>query len=131
MNPKNKLKKVTGIEWGKLAALIEEKKKFHDFDFSTSEFGCLKTDYPQLLVEDEGKLKWDSEETEIESWEKLLIRSYAQLRNNIAHGNKAHLPSQFTQGRTKEFMEAGRALREFIAGDIFEKPNWKEPIQFN
>lgn len=124
------LKKVEGLNWTKLARLIEEKKKFKYFDFCNSGFSFLIEESPQFLVKHAGRLKWDSNQVDIDSWEKLLTRSFAQLRNNIAHGNKSHMPSQFTQDRTEKFITAGRSLMNFIASEVFEIKQWREPIQF-
>lgn len=122
------LQKIVGLDWKKLAKKI--KINFEDFNFGSSGFEILKEEPPQFLVKAEKKLKWDSDNAAIDSWEKLLTRSFAQLRNNIAHGNKAHMPSQFTQDRTEKFIDAGNDLIKFIAKEIFGKENWESSIIF-
>ncbi len=129
------IKRLAGIQWDKLAVLIEEKYPFSRYhsEFASYGFSIFKDSPPQYLVKlaDTGRLKWDSDECQIDSWGKLVVRGFAQLRNNIAHGNKALLPSQFTQGRTKEFIAAGDALMNFIAEKIFDENDWEKPIQFH
>ncbi len=127
---KDGLQKLAGVRWEKLAALIEQKHRFSVFDFKSSGFVFFKETSPQYLVKDNGSLKWDSDEVTIDSWSKLLTRSFAQLRNNIAHGNKAHILAPFTRQRTEEFIDAGNALVDFIAKDIFSQADWEMPIEF-
>lgn len=128
---KGTLQKITGIEWEKLATMLERKYKFQSFDFHSYKFFYFISNVPQYLVRsDRGELKWDSDDVTVDSWSKLLIRGYAQFRNNVAHGNKAHLASQFTEGRTKEFLAASQALIDFIAAEIFNEPCWDRSIFF-
>lgn len=125
--------KLVGINWGKLAVLIEKEHKFSSFDFDNCKFNILKDTSPQFLVKNiEGveKLKWDSDNVIIDSWCKLLSRSFAQFRNNIAHGNKATIPTAFTKGRTQEFINAGDELINFITEKIFKEKDWLLPIEF-
>lgn len=125
------LQTISGIEWNGLAALIEEKHPYGSFNFSQSGFSFLNDNAPQFLTKRQnGSLKWDSDEPHIDSWLKVLTRSYAQLRNNIAHGNKGYLLSQFTQDRTEKFIEAGNKFMDFIAKDVFGNNSWEEPITF-
>ena len=120
---KGRLEIVAGINWTELAYRVETKHPFAKFDFEQSPFCIFKEASPQYLVKTEsGRLKWDSDDLPIDSWERLLTRSYAQLRNNIAHGNKAHLTAQFTHDRTERFIAAGKALIDFIARQIFSDP---------
>lgn len=127
---KNGLHKLVGINWQKLAALIEHKHHFSEFNFESYGFRVFKDTSPQYLVKDNGSLKWDSDQVTIDSWGELLTRSFAQLRNNIAHGNKAYTLAPFTQKRTEEFINAGHALVDFIAKDIFSQEHWELPIEF-
>ena len=87
------LQKIAGIQWEKLGDLIEKRYKFLDFDFAKYKFLIFKETSPQYLVKspDSEAIKWDSDERPIDSWSRLLTRSFAQFRNNIAHGNKGHL----------------------------------------
>ena len=78
----------------------------------------------------DGRLDWDSDNVKVDSWEQLLARSYSQFRNNIAHGNKSQLLAPFTEGRTEEFLAAAPRLIDFIARDVFDKPNWDSGIVF-
>ena len=122
---------VRGINWHRIGQSLEVKHPFTGFDFAGSGFQLFKETAPQLLVVKEGGgLKWDSDEIEVSSWQILLGRSYAQLRNNVAHGNKAQLPAPFTHDRTREFLEAGRRLIHFIAGAHSSDANWSNAIQF-
>lgn len=126
-----KLNVVTGINWSTLAKQLEIKHSFADFDFAQCKFGLFKDTSPQYLAKTEsGRLKWDSDDLPINSWERLLVRSYAQLRNNIAYGNKAQLPAPFTHSRTTEFLDAGDALIDFIAQTLFGGVDWETPITF-
>lgn len=127
----DQLCRVNGVNWGTVAKLLEEKHKFSGFDFSKTKFFFLKENSPQLLCFQLGNLKWDSDSPTIDSWERLLTRSFAQLRNNIAHGSKSHLPAQFTSERTRQFVIASTGLIEFIALEIMQDKNWEEPIYFS
>lgn len=122
---------VRGVNWEQIGQSLEIKYPFAGFDFAGSGFQLFKETVPQLLVAKEGGgLKWDSDEIDVSSWQILLGRSYAQLRNNVAHGNKAQLPAPFTYGRTKEFLEAGRHLINFIAKAHSPNDNWCYAVQF-
>lgn len=125
------LQKISGLDWNKLSKLIEQKQPFDLFNFSSGGFEIFKNEPPQFLVKENGNLKWDSDETIIDSWEILLSKSFAQLRNNIAHGNRVHLPSHFTQGRTEQFIDAGYSIMNFIAEEVLQIRNWEEPIYFS
>jgi hypothetical protein len=123
--------KLTGVEWGKLAAFIEKKYQFSKFDFNGCPFSFLSKEVPQYLVKSKNGIpSWDSNEVIVDSWDKLLSRGYAQFRNNVAHGNKAQLPSQFTEDRTEKFLQASLALISFIATDVFDEPQWEGSILF-
>ena len=128
----NHLQKLTGLDWQKLAVLIEKKYPFSNFKFEDSGFSVFKVTAPQYLVKspETGKPKWDSDECIIDSWGKLLNRSFSQFRNNIAHGNKGQLLAPFTNARTEEFMAGGYALIGFVADQIFEQENWEMEIAF-
>jgi hypothetical protein len=122
---------ITGVNWDRIGRSLEDKRPFHEFDFAVSGFQIFKETAPQFLVAREnGGLKWDSDEVEISSWQLLLTRGYAQLRNNVAHGNKAQLPAPFTQGRTIEFIKAGHSLIHFVAGAYSSDDTWGNPVQF-
>lgn len=123
---------VNGINWDRIGQSLESKYPFEAFDFAGSGFQLFKETSPQLLVaKDGGGLKWDSDEFEVSSWQILLGRSYAQLRNNVAHGNKAQLPAPFTHDRTRDFLEAGCQLIHFIAGAHSPDETWSYAVQFN
>ena len=127
----NGLRKIEGTNWARVAGLVEERFPFARFDFAPSGFGIFHVTAPQyLVVGDDGVLKWDSDDESIDSWERLLARSFAQLRNNVAHGNKAQLPAPFTCDRTDQFLQAGEMLIDFIASNVFEDPGWETPIEF-
>lgn len=107
---------VRGVNWDRVGNALEERNPFDGFDFKGCEFEVFKQTLPMFLkFNQDGRLKWDSEEIEINSWATLLGRSYAQLRNNVAHGNKAQLAAPFRQGKTAEFLAAGENLIHFIA----------------
>lgn len=123
---------VVGVNWDIVGQKLEESQPFHDFDFPSSGFQIFRETVPQRLVaRDTFGLKWDSEAVEVTSWRVLLWRGYAQLRNNVAHGNKAHLAAPFTRGRTREFLEAGRQLISFIAIELSLDEAWDSAIVFS
>lgn len=127
----NRFDVISGINWTKLADKLERKVPFAAFDFEKTALHIFKETAPQYLVRaDGGRLKWDSDDVNIDSWERLLSRSYAQLRNNLAHGNKAQMPAPFTYDRTAQLLEAGHALIEFISREAFNDPHWETPIRF-
>ena len=122
---------IRGVNWDRIGQSLEGKHPFNDFDFEGSGFRAFKETTPQLLVaKDGGGLKWDSDEIEVLSWQVLLGRSYARLRNNVAHGNKAQLPAPFTHDRTKEFLAAGYKLIHFVAGAHSSDETWSYEVQF-
>jgi hypothetical protein len=85
-------KTIAGVNWDRIGRSLEDKHPFNEFDFANSGFQIFKDTVPQFLVEKEnGRLKWDSDGDVFSSWQVLLSRGYAQLRNNVAHGNKEHL----------------------------------------
>jgi hypothetical protein len=123
---------VRGINWDRIGQSLESKFPFKEFDFAGSGFQLFKETTPQRLVaKDGGGLKWDSDQIEVSSWQVLLGRSYAQLRNNVAHGNKAQLTALFTHDRTKEFLVAGHRLIHFIAGAHTSNETWSYAVQFS
>ncbi len=123
---------VTGVNWDRVGQSLEVKHPFNEFDFEASGFHIFRETAPQLLVAKEnGGLKWDSDDFEISTWQILLRRGYAQLRNNVAHGNKAQLPAPFTRDRTREFLEAGRCLIHFIARAHSSNDTWNYEVQFH
>ena len=122
---------VKGINWAHLGQILERKFPFQTFEFDRFKFRIFKETVPQRLVlSGDGRLKWDGDEIVVSSWEVLLGQSFAQLRNNVAHGNKAQLPAPFTHHRTMEFLEGGFELIEFIATEIFGARDWESPIVF-
>lgn len=123
------LKVVAGVNWTRLAHLVEDAFPFASFDFSNSDFAIFATTSPQYLVlGKEGGLKWDSDNQLIDSWDRVLARGYAQLRNNIAHGNKHQMSAPFTYDRTATFLTAGLALMNFVANKVFSEFDWDTPI---
>ncbi|KSV75983.1 hypothetical protein N185_16175 [Sinorhizobium sp. GW3] len=123
---------IKGLNWTRLAQRVEDKYPFATFDFDNPPIRMLKETAPQYLVKSvEGRLKWDSDDEAIASWDLLLNRSFAQLRNNIAHGNKGLLPAPFTQRRTDRFLIAGHALMEFVAVTVLGYPDWNGQSRFN
>ncbi|MFD9901284.1 hypothetical protein [Mesorhizobium sp. NPDC059025] len=123
------LKVVAGVNWTRLAQLVERDFPFASFNFSKSDFAIFVESVPQYLVlKPEGGLKWDCDNQPVDSWELVLARGYAQLRNNIAHGNKHQISAPFTYDRTAKFMTAGLALMNFIAHKIFSEFDWDTPI---
>lgn len=122
---------VRGVNWDRIGQSLESRHPFTEFDFAGSGFQIFKETVPQLLVATEGGgLKWDSDEVKVSSWQILLGRSYAQLRNNVAHGNKAQLAAPFTRDRTEEFLQAGHRLIHFIADTYSSDHAWSYKIQF-
>ncbi|WP_245729416.1 hypothetical protein [Salinihabitans flavidus] len=127
-----KTRVVSGVNWDRIGRSLECRHPFKEFDFAEAGFQVFKETAPQFLVAKEGGgLKWDSNEIEISSWQVLLGRSYAQLRNNVAHGNKAQLSAPFTHERTRAFLEAGHHLIHFIAGEYSSDETWSYAIQFS
>lgn len=124
-------KVITGVNWDRVGQSLEGMHPFNKFEFAASGFQVFKETAPQFLtVNENGGLKWDSDEVEVSSWQVLLRRGYAQLRNNVAHGNKAQLPAPFTHDRTKEFLEGGRWLIHFIAEVHSSDSTWSYAVQF-
>ncbi|WCK68982.1 hypothetical protein [Agrobacterium tumefaciens] len=122
---------VKGLNWTRLAQRVEEAQPFAKFDFDNSPIRLFKETSPQYLVMGpEGRLKWDSDDEVIQSWDRLLNRSFAQLRNNIAHGSKGLLSAPFTHDRTEQFLIAGHVLIDFIAVRVLGYPDWERPISF-
>ncbi len=120
---------VAGVNWTAVAYRIESQFPFTDFDFTDRGILIFKETAPQYLtVGSGGALKWDSDDAPIDSWDRLLSRSFAQLRNNVAHGNKLHMAAPFTYGRTAKFLPAGHALMDFVAIEVCGQPGWKTPI---
>ena len=129
--PIKNCKKIAGLNWERLAKKLEEKNKFSDF-LNNKHFPLLSTNPPQyVVITDKRKLKWDSDEAKIDSWETFLTRSLAQLRNNVAHGNKALENAQFTDGRSEEFIEEASRLTDFIIKTLTGKNDWETGIFFN
>ncbi len=122
---------VMGVNWTRLAQRVENRYPFAQFDFDHPPIRMFKETAPQFLVKsDRGGLKWDSDDAAIDSWDRLFSRSFAQLRNNIAHGNKALMPAAFTHERTEQFIAAGHALMDFVGQAIFHYGDWDGPIAF-
>jgi hypothetical protein len=107
---------VKGVNWDRVGSSLEGARPFSEFAFKESGFDIFKETVPMFLkLTRDSRFRWDSEEIEINSWETLLGRSYAQLRNNVAHGNKAQLAAPFRHKKTEEFLVAGEKLILFIA----------------
>lgn len=122
---------IMGVDWICLAKFVEDRHPFQSFQFKNCGFEIFKTASPQrLALKETGRLGWDDEPVEIISWELLLTKGLARLRNNIAHGNKAQLKAPFTEERTELFLDAGQSLINFITADIFDAPDWEHPIFF-
>ena len=123
---------ITGVNWTRLAQLVEQYHPFAHFDFDHPPIRMFKETAPQVLVKSHhDELKWDSDDVFIDSWERLFTRSFAQLRNNNAHGNKALMPAPFTYERTGQFIAAGHALMNFVGQTIFNRDDWDGPIAFS
>ncbi|MEI3854975.1 MULTISPECIES: hypothetical protein [unclassified Ensifer] len=123
------LRKVTGVQWDVVGQRIETMFPFASFDFEHTPFSIFASEPPQfLVVRDDQRLEWDSDTDAVNSWDRLLSRSFAQLRNNIAHGSKRHPPRPFTHGRTPAFLKAGHALIDFIAAYVFNRSDWEQPL---
>lgn len=126
-----KTRAIRGVNWVRIGQSLEDIYPFAEFDFESSGFQILKETIPQYLVAKEvGGLKWDSEDVVVSSWQTLLGRGYAQLRNNVAHGNKAQLPAPFTHSRTNDLLEAGHCLIQFIGRTYSPDESWSYAIQF-
>lgn len=120
---------ISGINWTKLAQRVEAKFPFKSFDFSKSGFAIFAQTAPQyLVVKEQNRIAWDSDNEPIDSWDRLFSRGYAQLRNNVAHGNKKQQAAPFTYERTAKFLSAGLALMDFIATQVSPEPVWDTPI---
>jgi|GEM_PF-5963767 len=111
--------KITGVNWKELAKAIEE---LHPFSGAIPDFAILKSDPPGFLVAESGKIDWKKNPAKIDTWKKLLISSFAQLRNNIAHGSKAH-PAEASPDRALKLIEAGDRLMVFIAQNVLDTTN--------
>lgn len=59
-----------------------------------------------------------------------MVRSFAQLRNNLAHGSKHHPAAPVTHGRTGDSLKAGHAIIDFVAEFVFKKPDWEAPLGY-
>lgn len=121
--------KVEGFQYCILANRIENVVPFNTFDFNASGFHVFKNEPPQYLIFRDETLKWDSDQIEINSWKMLLTRSYAQLRNNLAHGSKSLQAAQFTHDRTPIYLKAGDAMIDFIASKVFLSPHWEGQLK--
>ncbi|PBC21281.1 MULTISPECIES: hypothetical protein [unclassified Mesorhizobium] len=120
---------ISGVNWTRVAQRVEANFPFHSFDFASSGFEIFAQAAPQyLVIKHDGRLGWDCDDEPIASWDWLLSRSYAQLRNNAAHGNKHQMPAPFTYDRTARFLPAGIALMNFIANRVFSEIDWDTPI---
>ncbi|MDX8470323.1 hypothetical protein RFM26_32095 [Mesorhizobium sp. VK23B] len=120
---------IIGVNWTKVAQFVEVAFPFNTFDFTNSGFEIFAQTAPQyLVIKHDGRLGWDCDNEPIDSWDRLLTRSYAQLRNNVAHGNKHQMPAPFTHDRTAQFLPAGLALMNFIANQVFLESDWDTPI---
>lgn len=119
--------RVTGIQWGKVAKKIEDKKC--SFKEIPDSFIVLKKNPPRFLRKEDNQLTWSKrDDVAIESWRCLLKKGLAQLRNNIAHGSKALPHMDVEQGRVESLLEAGTALMGFIAKELFSDNNWEQSI---
>lgn len=122
---------ITGVNWDRVGQSLEGMYPFSEFDFASTGFQIFVESVPQFLVaKEDGGLKWDSDEVEVSSWQVLLRRGYAQLRNNVAHGNKVQLPAPFTKDRTKKFIAAGHHLIHFVAGVYSTDDMWSYAVRF-
>jgi len=130
--PKCADRKITGLDWNKLAAKLEKKITFACIKSKNMNFHMLIDQHPQyLVITPENKIKWDSDVFPINSWNDLLVKGLAQLRNNIAHGNKNHITAPFTHERTKDFLISANYLLNFIIETLLpdHKP-WEMEITF-
>lgn len=123
------IRAVAGVNWNVISVDVESRFPFASFDFAAKGILIFKETVPQYLtVGWGGTLKWDSDNAPIDSWDRLLSRSYGQLRNNVAHGNKHQMPAPFTYERTLEFLPAGHALMNFVAAEVCDQADWDTPI---
>ncbi|MER9387801.1 hypothetical protein [Mesorhizobium sp. M0435] len=124
-------KRIIGFDWQRVGREIENCVPFATFDFANSGFAILRDTAPQFLtVTNDGNLHWDSDDHPIDSWERLMDRSFAQLRNNLAHGSKHRPAAPFTHGRTVDFLKAGHAIIDFVARSVLRKPDWEKPLGY-
>ncbi len=119
-------KKIIGINWEALADHIE---RSHSFATATQNFSTLKSQPPGFLVIRNEQVEWEPNCAIIETWKDFLINSFAQLRNNVAHGSKAH-PSNSAPDRARKLVREGNALMTFIAKDVLHVDSWEEDIFF-
>lgn len=123
--------RVVGVQWEAVANKVEAAFPWATFDFASSGFEIFRDEPPQYLtLSSDDTLVWDSDMELIGSWSRLLTRSFAQLRNNIAHGSKGNPPRPFTHGRTPVFLSAGHALMTFLADRLFPGQYWDEPLYY-
>lgn len=123
--------RVVGVQWEAVASKVEAAFPWATFDFASSGFDIFRKEPPQYLtLRGDGELDWDSDVQPIESWSRLLTRSFAQLRNNIAHGSKGNPPRPFTHGRTPLFLSAGHAMMTFLTEGLFPGQYWDEPLNY-
>lgn len=102
-------KRIIGFNWQRLGREIENCVPFATFDFANSGFAILRDTAP--AVTNDGNLHWDSDDHPIDSWERLVGRSFAQLRTN--HGSWQQAPpcraiyawanGRFSQGRPRNY----------------------------
>ncbi len=128
---KNCNNKITGVNWIKLGKVVASKYTFSEFDFAERGFEIFKKTTPQFLVKTENRVKWDSEDITVDSWKILFTKGLAQLRNNIAHGNKACPPVSSRARYTEKFIDAAEALIDFVTKDVLKSPNWEKDIFFS
>ena len=127
----NAERRVVGVQWEAVASKVEAAFPWASFDFGASGFEIFRNEPPQYLtLRDDDELDWDSDVQPVDSWSRLLTRSFAQLRNNIAHGSKGNPPRPFTHGRTRQFLSAGDAMMPFLAKGLFPGQHWDEPLHY-
>lgn len=123
--------KVIGMNWENVATSLSTAYPFNSFDFASSGFEYLVKTVPQHLIwPPDAAPRWDSEEVDVNSWHILIQKGYAQVRNNVAHGNKALLPAPFTPERTEKFIIAATALIHFVVEAHEGSPYWNAEIHF-
>ncbi|RZS76894.1 hypothetical protein EV217_5126 [Phyllobacterium myrsinacearum] len=128
---KNKENRVTGVQWDMLANEVEKVFPWATFDFDNSGFAIFKDQPPQyLIIREDHSLDWDGDADPVDDWSKLLTKSFAQFRNNIAHGSKGNPPRPFTHGRTPVFLAAGHNLMNFLTAGLFDGWYWDEELHY-
>ncbi|WP_425073713.1 hypothetical protein [Sagittula sp. S175] len=123
--------KVVGYDVEPVSEALEAAQPFSVGYANSKVFGFLAEHSPSWLVRVEGQLGWSARHdfsAAEQSWLQTL-KNYAQLRNNVAHGNKM-LPAAETGDRTEAFLGAARNFQDEVAR-LLDLQGWNADIQFS